>query len=195
MVNTDGGITTTEPTPTFVDRNIGLSLLITPRVHADHSVTLRVMQERTRADDPPREIDYGGDNPVQVQGCLTRRLLPSTLVAKSDSMIVLGGLISEGKTETERGVPWLKDVPWIGNLFKSNSKQKVREELMVVLRPYVIAAPGDAESVSRDVLEQLKVRLNKEDEFAILDDFEEQDEEEGEDGDSMSPGGEAVNAE
>lgn len=172
VVNTDGGITTTEPSPTFINRNIGLSLLITPRVHADHSVTLRIMQERTRADDPPREIDYGGDNPVMVQD-IDQEVVTTTLVAENDSLIVLGGLITESNSEIERGVPFLKDIPWLGALFRSNSKEKKREELMVVMRPYVIAVPGDAEDASRGLLERLKVKLNADDEFAILDDIDE----------------------
>ncbi|MFA7173647.1 MAG: hypothetical protein WC340_09570 [Kiritimatiellia bacterium] len=169
VVNTDGGITTTEPTPSFTTRNIGLSLLITPRVHADHSVTLRVMQERTRADKPPREINYGGNKPVMVQD-IDQEVVTSTLVAENDSLIILGGLITDSESETERGIPWLKDIPWLGALFRSNSKEKKREELMVVLRPYVIAAPGEAEGVSRQVIEQLKVKFREDEQLAILDD-------------------------
>ncbi|MDD2597694.1 MAG: hypothetical protein PHO37_00510 [Kiritimatiellae bacterium] len=169
VVNTDGGITTTEPTPSFITRNIGLSLLITPRVHADHSVTLRVMQERTRADKPPREINYGGNKPVMVQD-IDQEVVTSTLVAENDSLIILGGLITDSESETERGIPWLKDIPWLGALFRSNSVEKKREELMVVLRPYVIAAPGEAEGISRQVIEQLKVKFREDEQLAILDD-------------------------
>ncbi len=172
VVNTEGGISITQPTPTFIDRNIGLSLLITPRVHADHSVTLRLMQERTRVDSPPREIDYGGAKPVMVQD-IDQEVVTSTLVAENDSLIVLGGLITESEFETERGIPFLKDIPWLGALFRKNSTETRREELMIVLRPYVIAAPGDADGSSRAVLEQLKIKLNGDDEFAILDDIAE----------------------
>jgi general secretion pathway protein D len=171
VVNTDGGITTTDPTPEFIDRNIGLSLLITPRVHADHSVTLRIMQERTRVEDNLREIDYGADRPIKVQD-IDQEVVTSTLVAENDSLVVLGGLITESTVETERGVPFLKEIPWLGALVRSKGRTEKREELMVVVRPYVIAAPGDVERTSRRVLDQLKIREDASDELSLLDDIE-----------------------
>ncbi len=160
VVNTDGGITTTDPTPTFIDRNIGLSLLITPRVHADRSITLRIMQERSEAAANLRSIDYGGDRPVKVQD-IEQEIVASTLVAMDGSLVVLGGLISEANIETESGIPLLKDIPFLGRLFMQKTNQKKREELMVLIRPTVLAVPGEEGAASRILLDNLKVKLDE----------------------------------
>jgi general secretion pathway protein D len=156
VVNTDSGITVTDPSPTFKDRNIGLSLLITPRVHADRSVTLRIMQERSQEDTTLRSIDYGAARPVQVQD-INQELVTSTLVAEDGALVILGGMISESRVSTDRGIPLLKDIPLLGRIFSMKSDQDVREELIVLIRPHVISVPGEGGSVSRDVLKTLNI--------------------------------------
>jgi general secretion pathway protein D len=148
-------ISYSEASPTFEDVNIGLSLLITPRIHANHSVTLRILHERSEEADGLRTIDYG-DGTLDVQD-IDQQVVTSTLVAEDNSLIVLGGMITETETETESGIPLLKDIPLLGRLFSSQSDQTVREELMVLIRPHVIAVPGDGEEVSRRVLKDLGI--------------------------------------
>lgn len=156
VVNTDGGITTTDPTPTFEDRNIGLSLLITPRVHADRSVTLRIMQERSQVAPTLRSIDYGANQTVQVQD-IDQEVVTSTLVAEDNSLVVLGGMISESDIQNDSGIPVFKDIPLLGRFFSMKTDQKIREELIVLIRPHVIAVPGEGEEVSRELLKDLGV--------------------------------------
>jgi len=156
VVNTDSGITVTDPSPTFKDRNIGLSLLITPRVHADRSVTLRIMQERSQVEATLRSIDYGAPRPVQVQD-INQELVTSTLVAEDGALVILGGMISESRVSTDRGIPLLKDIPLLGRIFSMKSDQDVREELIVLIRPHVISVPGEAAGVSSRALDELGV--------------------------------------
>lgn len=160
VVNTDGGITTTEPSPTFEDRKIGLSLLITPRVHADRSITLRIMQERSQASPTLRSIDYGGARPVEVQD-IEQEVVTSTLVAKDQSLVALGGMITESNITTESGVPILKNIPLLGALFSHHSTQQTREELMVLIHPTVLAVPGEEHEATRVLLDSLKVNLEE----------------------------------
>ena len=58
--------------------------------------------------------------------------------------ILLGGFIRDAKTDTESGVPFLKDIPLLGNLFKSKSSTSKRSELLVLIRPTILKTPEDA---------------------------------------------------
>lgn len=151
--------TITEATPVIEERNIGLSLLITPRVHADRTVTLRVMQERSGVDPVLREIEFGGSSPVAVQD-ISQEMVTSTLVAKDGSLVILGGLVQERTLESESGVPFLKDIPLLGRAFKSDSRQLSREELIVLIQPRVLAIPGEEAEASAQRLGELEVDLS-----------------------------------
>lgn len=154
----DGISTTTDSTPTFVERNVGLSLLITPRVHADRTVTLRILQERSEADPNLRNINFGPGLNVQVQD-IDQELVISTLVAKDRSLVVLGGLVQEKTLQTDSGLPILKDLPFVGRLFSQKGEETTHVELMVLIQPYVLAIPGEEHTVSAMLLEELKVDI------------------------------------
>ncbi|WP_309400844.1 type II secretion system protein GspD [Cerasicoccus maritimus] len=154
---------TTEPTPTLVERNIGLSLLITPRVHADRTITLRIMQERSEIDPNLRTINYGTssngtDLNLQVQD-VDQQIVTSTLVADDKSLVILGGLVQEETVLNESGLPVLKDIPLLGMLFSEKTEQVNHEELIVLIQPYVLAIPGEEHMASQTVMEELGVDL------------------------------------
>ena len=69
--------------------------------------------------------------------------------------MIIGGLLREGIAEKESGVPILKDIPWLGNLFKSTGTTRIRSELVVMIRPLVLVAPGDDVNASRELLERV----------------------------------------
>lgn len=150
--------TTQEATPVLQDRNVGLSLLITPRVHANRTVTLRILQERSEADPTYRDINYGTDQNIQVQD-IDQAVVVSTLVAKDRSLVVLGGLVQEHTTQTDSGVPLLRDIPLLGMLFSQKEEEVVNEELIVLIQPYVLAIPGEEHEASATVLEELGVDM------------------------------------
>lgn len=162
-VVSDGVVSTSEPSPTLIDRQIGVSLIITPRVHADRTVTLRVLQERSNISDTPRVINYGvkdgADLNISVSD-INEESVISTLVAKDSEAVILGGMIRESSGTVRTGIPLLMDIPFIGGLFSWDSRSKARSELLVIIEPYVIAVPGEAGEVSEKLLQKLKVDLN-----------------------------------
>ena len=156
----DSGIVTTEKAATLTERNIGLSLVITPRVHADRSITLRIMQERSTTDDEDkRTIDYGGSAAIEVQD-IDQQTVSSTLVAKNGSLVVLGGLVKDKNVKSVSGIPWLMDIPWLGHAFRRDSTTKTREELIVLIEPTVMLSPGEEHGASKTLLEDLGVRMS-----------------------------------
>jgi hypothetical protein len=54
---------------------------------------------------------------------------------------MMGGFIKSDKSHTQSGVPFLDDIPILGNLFKQRSDSKDREELIVLMRPTVLKTP------------------------------------------------------
>lgn len=154
VVISEGGQTSGgDLTPELEERSIGMNLLITPRIHADRSVTLRVLQEDTDFGDM-RTINFGGEAAVEVQD-IRHRSVVSTIVAHDNHWVVIGGLLREGITEKESGVPILKNIPWLGRLFKSTGTSRTRSELVVMIRPLVLVAPGDDVNASRELLERV----------------------------------------
>jgi general secretion pathway protein D len=154
VVISEGGQTSGgDLTPELEERSIGMNLLITPRIHADRSVTLRVLQEDTGFGDM-RSINFGGEAAVEVQD-IRHRSVVSTIVAHDKHWVIIGGLLREGIAEKESGVPILKDIPWLGNLFKSTGTTRIRSELVVMIRPLVLVAPGDDVNASRELLERV----------------------------------------
>lgn len=147
-VDTEGG----KLTPNIADQDIGMNLLIAPRIHADRSVTLRVLQEETGFGQE-REIDYG-EGSVRVQDVVQRSVV-STIVAQDGNWVVIGGLIREGTGAKTSGVPILRSIPVLGAAFRSRGTSRTRSELMILIRPAVLVAPGDEAPVSRALLERI----------------------------------------
>lgn len=154
VVISEGGQTSGgDLTPELEERSIGMNLLITPRIHADRSVTLRVLQEDTDFGDM-RAINFGGEAAVEVQD-IRHRSVVSTIVAHDNHWVIIGGLLREGISDKESGVPILKDIPLLGRLFKSTGTSRTRSELVVMIRPLVLVAPGDDVNASRELLERI----------------------------------------
>jgi general secretion pathway protein D len=68
---------------------------------------------------------------------------------------MLGGLISDDRTTGDRGIPWLKNIPILGQLFRVNNDNAARTELIVLITPYVVNDGSDA----RHYTEELKAML------------------------------------
>ena len=73
----------------------------------------------------------------------------TTVSAASGQTIVIGGLITDNKSSTSRRVPWLSDVPLLGNLFRYDSNTNVRKELLIILTPHVVRGRSEAEYIKQ----------------------------------------------
>jgi general secretion pathway protein D len=77
------------------------------------------------------------------------------LTLEHGNTVLLGGLISSERTDDDKGVPLLKDVPLLGNLFKTRNDKRTRRELLVLITPYIINDAQDA----LDLTESFKALL------------------------------------
>ena len=71
---------------------------------------------------------------------ISRRYIDSTVRVKDGETIVIGGLIKDDDLKTVSGIPLLKDLPLIGELFKSRKTSKIHSEVMMFITPRVLAA-------------------------------------------------------
>jgi len=94
---------------------------------------------------PPSTAVTINGTPVPV---INQRRASATVAVKDRDTIILGGMISTSQTKTKSGVPYLKDIPLLGNLFRSNASTEERVELIVLLRPTVLPTPEAAANVA-----------------------------------------------
>ena len=80
---------------------------------------------------PPRRNNPGGVT-------INTRSIQSTILADDGEIIVLGGLMQDQYNADNSKVPLLGDIPWIGSLFRTESKTRTKTNLMVFLRPVIV---------------------------------------------------------
>jgi general secretion pathway protein D len=120
-------------------RNTGVILNISPTINSSRRVEITVSQEVSAAQE---------NNVSGVQSPLiATRSLQTTLSMDDGETVLLGGLISENYSTGNSGVPYLKDLPWIGYLFKNQSQSVNTTELIILLTPYIIDGPETSRQI------------------------------------------------
>lgn len=139
-------------------RNTGVVLAISPVVNSSRRVELTVSQEVSDA-------QANDTSNIQSPLILTRSF-ETTLSIDDGETVLLAGLISENRSSGNNGIPYLKDIPLLGNLFKSQSQSLQKTELIVLLTPYII----DSRDSSRLVRDAFRSQLSGlKESFAVSD--------------------------
>jgi len=81
---------------------------------------------------------------------INTREVSSTLSVRDGDTIMLGGFIKEEKTKSKSGVPYLKDIPGLGVLFRSKNETKSRKEMIVLMRATILQTPEKAAFVASE---------------------------------------------
>lgn len=134
-------------TQTVQYRKTGVLLSIKPTVQASGVVDLQVSQELSESTDTST-----GENLTPV---INNRKVETTLTLRDGGSVMLAGLISSNKGRGDTGVPLLGDLPWVGNLFKSQNASENRTELIVMIIPYIIRDFDEAQSLTRSYQDRL----------------------------------------
>jgi len=148
------GVITSSPNTQINFRPVGTTLLITPNINADRTVTLRMIQETSSI------ISGGATIPVisgngtvtnQAVDVVSAKTLTGTLIAKDGLTLALGGLIDEGAQDTREEVPVLGKLPLVGPLFRRQVTGRFRNETIIVIRPFILSTPAEVQSVAKQV--------------------------------------------
>ncbi|GIW80562.1 MAG: hypothetical protein KatS3mg105_2369 [Gemmatales bacterium] len=139
-------------------RNVGLTLAIVPKINADRTVTLQISQDNSTVQPDGASIPVptanGGVTDFPIDTVNTANLI-STVVAKDGLTIAVGGLIRNQVVSNIQKVPLLGDLRFVGFFFRRQQQQVRKVELILLITPYIMVMPGEAETVSWDRLQKL----------------------------------------
>jgi general secretion pathway protein D len=137
--------TTGAITNTYTYQDVGIILKVTPFITADGLVEMIVSPE----------ISSISPQTVAGQTVIDKRNADTVVVTRSDQTIVIGGLMSSQKNDTESKVPILGDIPLLGYAFKRRNNDNVKSELLIFLTPHVVATPDELATLSTNERAQL----------------------------------------
>ncbi len=124
------------PSSSYQQLPVGIRIRVTPFINSDGLVFLKI--EEFSIDEIAGSTDIQGVGAVPNT---TSRQLLGEIAVKDGETIMLGGFIRNAETDSKSGVPFLKDIPLLGNLFKSTGSSKEKKELLVLMRPTVLRTP------------------------------------------------------
>ena len=123
------------PFQTIERRDVGLTLRVKPQISETGNVKLTIYQEVS---------SVVNSSVGATSGLITnKRSIESNVLVQDGSIVVLGGLLADEYVNNGAGVPWLSNIPVLGALFRNESRERKKTNLMVFLRP-VVLRDGDA---------------------------------------------------
>jgi general secretion pathway protein D len=149
---TNSGTSTSSPFQTIERKDVGITLRIRPQIGEGGTVRMAIYQEQSSVKDTAA-VGTSNAGPST-----TKRSIESQVVVDDGQIIVLGGLIEDSYTTTKSKVPLLGDIPFLGALFRSESREKKRTNLMVFLRPVVMKDADSSNRLSLDRYDQMRGR-------------------------------------
>ena len=151
-----------------VDRqNVGITLDIVPQVSAGEYVKLDIYEEVSNV------VPGTGNQSTNPLGPTTTiRSASTTVLVQNHRTAVIGGLISSDAETGRQGVPFLSDIPVLGNLFSDNLRQTTKQNLLVFLTPHVIHTREDLQGLALDERQKfrgiLTVGVRKTSKFSLV---------------------------
>ena len=130
-------------------RDTGIILSVTPHINSNGIVTMDIDQEVSKQ--APDVLVAGKSYPS-----FAKRHLNTSLTVKDGQTIVLGGLISSEANNTDKGTPWIVDIPVLRYLFGKESRTDKKVELIVLLTPRVVTSLNDVDTITKEF--KIKVR-------------------------------------
>jgi general secretion pathway protein D len=155
FTNTGGGGGTTNPFQTIERKDVGITLRIKPQIGEGGAVRMQIFQEQSSV----KETTAAGT--TNAGPSTTKRSIENTVVVDDGAILVLGGLIEDRFVTTRSKVPLLGDIPLIGALFRSESRERRRTNLMVFLRPVVVRDGDSASRLSLDRYDQIRAQQQR----------------------------------
>ena len=128
---------------TIERKDVGVTLEITPQVMENEQIRLEIKQEITAIAENVAQTIGTGTASVPVGPTTTKRSMETTTIAKDQQTIVIGGLVRDDLVINERKVPLLGDIPFLGWLFRFQSRSSVKLNLLVFLTPTLVRDETD----------------------------------------------------
>jgi general secretion pathway protein D len=142
FTNTGSSSATVNPFQTIERKDVGLTLKVKPQISENGTVKLVIYQEVSNVQASTVNATNGPTT--------NKRTIESTVLVEDGNIVVLGGLLQDEYSGNQEKVPGLGDVPFFGNLFKTEARSRKKTNLMVFLRPVVVRDAGSTERLSVD---------------------------------------------
>ncbi len=136
---------TINPFQTFDRKDVGITLRIKSQIGEGGTVRMTIFQENSSVG---ANTPYGPNT--------DKSSIETNVVVDDGQLMVLGGLIKDEYTDEVDGVPLLSSIPILGNLFKNQTRNRTKSNLMVFLRPIVIRTQADADRLSVSRYDQIR---------------------------------------
>ena len=127
-------------------RNTGIILRVVPRINSNGNVLLDIEQEISNV----ANTSAGSLTPT-----VSQRRVKSSIAVASGQTVLLAGLISESRSRSRQGLPFLDKIPLLDEALSNNGNTVTRTELIIFIRPQIIRDSVDANYVA----EQLRTKL------------------------------------
>jgi general secretion pathway protein D len=152
------------PSSQYSQLEVGIHLQVLPLINPDGIVEMDIQADVEQLG-PDVQITGVGGVPTT-----TKRQAGAKVAVRDGETILLGGFISDSRSVSDSGIPLLKDIPWLGGIFKQKAIQNLRTELIMLMRPTVLRTPDIAAIVATEerkklsgvVAAELEIRLEEE---------------------------------
>ncbi|MBS0320368.1 MAG: type II secretion system secretin GspD, partial [Proteobacteria bacterium] len=142
---TTGSTNTVTPFQTIERRDVGLVLRVKPQITEGGAIRINLYQEVSRVE------SQTASGPI-----LQKRAMDSTVTVDDGSIAVLGGLIQDQLTDGSSKVPVAGDLPLLGPLFRYDTRQRTKTNLMIFLRPVVLRTAEDGQRLTSERYDYLR---------------------------------------
>ncbi len=136
-------------------QDVGITLRITPQISTGKFIVLKIFVEISNVVAGTRNDPNGPTTTI--------RTTETTVEVKDGQMVVTGGLISDSVTEATRGVPFLQDIPILGNYFKREDLTQRRTNLLIFITPRVIKNQFDARENTKSYTGRIETVIDEQD--------------------------------
>jgi len=127
-------------------RDVGVTLKVTPQINEKRFVKLKIYEEISRVISENTQIS---PSQVVLAPTTTKRTAETNVQVKDGQTVVIAGLVGDNVDVSTTKVPCLGDIPILGWMFKSESRNTTRTNLLIFLTPYIVATPEEAEEIYR----------------------------------------------
>ena len=150
FTNTGSNNGSVNPFQTVERMDVGLTLRVRPQVGEGGAVRMTIFQEDARVSNATANAANGPTT--------SKSSIETTVVVDDGEVLVLGGLMKDEYGDGQSKVPLLGDIPYLGNLFKSQERSRKKTSLMVFLRPIVMRNQDSANALTLDRYDYMRQR-------------------------------------
>ncbi|MBI3706774.1 MAG: hypothetical protein HY246_03705 [Proteobacteria bacterium] len=119
------------PQREFIDKEVGVSLEVTPTIAEDGTISMKLKVTDSRRG----AVDLSSGEP---QPTFNVREVETTFLVQNGETILIGGLMQNSNSRKEQKIPFLGDLPLIGRAFANTTDQNTATELIVFVSPYIV---------------------------------------------------------